>query len=154
MCLNMHIFTYYRSKRENVIFYSLNFCYSQNHEKCLWLQRNLEHLLYQVLWINGCKRCGGHDALDLIRLKWQNFRFQILLRQNVANYVYVTLHVLKCAYLYLISLKAHKCDFSILWFFVILWIVQKVCDFKGIWKACCIKCCRYAASSAVAAMMH
>ena len=110
--------------------------------------------MYQALSSSRFERCDGHDALDVIRLKWQKFWFQILLRQNVANYVYVTVLVLKCAYLYLISLKAHKCDFSILWFFVILWIVPKVCDFKGIWKACCIKCCRYAASSAVAAMMH
>ena len=64
-----------------------------------------------MLSTSCCKRCGGHDALDLFCLKWQNFRFQILLRQNVANYVYVTLHVLKCANLHLISLKTRKRDF-------------------------------------------
>ena len=92
-------------------FDSLIFCHSLNCAKSLWLQRNLESLLYQVLSICGFERCGGHDALDHICLKWLKFRFQILLRQNIANYVYVTIHVLKCAYLHLISLKTRKRDF-------------------------------------------
>ena len=81
--------------------------------------------VYRVFSSRSFKPSRGHDALDLIRLKWQNFRFQILLRQNVANYVYVTVYVLKYAYFHLLSLKTQKCDFSILWIFVILWIVQK-----------------------------
>ena len=135
-------------------FDSLNFCHSLNCAKCLWLQKNLENLLYLVLWINGCKRCGGHDALDLFCLKWQNFRFQILLRQNVANYVYVTVYVLKYAYFHLLSLKTQKCDFSILWIFVILWIVQKsLWLYKILWNMF-IKCYQRAVANGVAAMMH
>ena len=118
-------------------FDSLIFCHSLNCAKSLWLQRNLESMLYQVLSICGFERCGGHDAPDLFRLKWQKFRFQILLRQNVEKYVYVTIHVLKCAYLYLISLKARKCGFTILWTCVILWIVKKVSEISKAWRIMC-----------------
>ena len=65
---------------------------------------------YQRAATNG----GGHHALDFIRLKRQKFRFQFLLRQNVANYVYVADYVLNYAYFHLLSLKTQKCDFSIL----------------------------------------
>ena len=82
-------------------------------------------MMYQVLSTSCCERFGGHDALDIIRLKWEKFRFQILVRQNLANYVHVTIHVLKCAYLYLLSLNTQNICFSILWICAILWIMQK-----------------------------
>ena len=85
--------------------------------------------MYQALSSSRFERCDGHDALDVIRLKWQKFRFQILLRQNVANYVYVTVYVLKYAYFHLLSLKAQKRVFAILWIRDILWISQFVPDF-------------------------
>ena len=68
-------------------------------------------MLHRVLSTSCYKRCGGHHALDFIRLKWQKFRFQFLLRQNVANYVYVADYVLKYAYFHLLSLKTRKHDF-------------------------------------------
>ena len=70
-------------------------------------------MLYQVLSTSWDERRGDHDALDVIGLKLQKFRFQILLRQNVANYVFVTVYVLKCVYFHLLSLKTQKHDF---WF--------------------------------------
>ena len=66
---------------------------------------------YQVLSTSCCERFFGNDALELIRLKRETFRFQILWRQNLANYVYVTVYVLKWAYFYILSLKARKRDF-------------------------------------------
>ena len=111
-------------------------------------------MLHRVLSTSCYKRCGGHHALDFIRLKWQKFRFQFLLRQNVANYVYVADYVLKYAYFHLLSLKTRKHDFFILWIYVILRIMKNVSDFKTILKTCCIKCCGSTAANGVAAMMH
>ena len=70
-------------------------------------------MVYQVLSTSCCERVFGHDALELIRLKWETFRFQILWRKNLANYVFVTGYVLKCVYFHLLSLKRRKRDF---WF--------------------------------------
>ena len=118
MCLNVLIFTYYRSKRENV-FFILRICvFLRILQKSLWTQESHQNMVYQLLSTSRFERCGGHDALGLICLKWQKFRFQILLRQNVVNYVYVTVYVLKCAYFHLLSLKARKRVFysQNLWF--------------------------------------
>ena len=136
MCLNMHIFTYYRSKRKNVIFWFSEFLLFSESWKTSLTSKESRKAVYRVFSSRSFKPSRGHDALDLIRLKWQNFRFQILLRQNVANYVYVTVYVLKYAYFHLLSLKAQKRVFAILWIRDILWISQFVrdsCIVQRIW---------------------
>ena len=153
MCLNVYIFTYYRSKGENV-FLILWICFfSQNYAKSLWLHKNLENMLYQVLSTSWGERCGGHDALDVIGWKLQKFRFQILLRQNVANYVFVTVYVLKCVYFHLLSLKTQKCDFWFSEFVSFSEFCKKFSELRKVTKTWCIRCHRRAEANGVAAMM-
>ena len=153
MCSNVRKLTYYRSKRKTVVFQFSEFV--QFSELCKKISELWKSLKYGVSSaIDELLRTFFfcHDALELIRLKWKTFRFQILWHQNLANYVFVTGYVLKCVYFHLLSLKRRKRDF---WFseFVFFSELCKKSDFTRISKTCCIKCYRRAEANGVATMM-
>ena len=143
----MCIYSLIIAQKAKTWFLLLNLFFSQNYVKSLWLHKNLENMLYQVLSTSWGERCGGHDALEVIGLKLQKFRFQVLLRQNVANYVFVTVYVLKYVYFHLLSLKTQKRDFWFSEFVSFSELCKQFSDLRKVTKTCCIRCHRRAASN-------
>ena len=130
MCLNVYIFTYYRSEGENVIFDSLNLFFSQNYVKSLTSQESRKHAVSSVIdelrrtvWRPWCSR---HYSLEMRKISISNFGAPKSCKLCTCNYSCAQM----CVSLLIIAQYANIC-FSILWICVILWIVQKVSELRS-----------------------